>query len=300
MPTLPAPLIVRRAHAEEAGALAALLGRAYPTETWDAAGTARELFGDETVKATLVVAAAGRLIATASLQVHPEAPACGWLRWVATEQDRRREGLARALVIGVLAIAERAGCREARLRTTTDRLAAIALYSQLGFEPLVRSEPEREAWERVLIFAHQQGGTMSAPSVVATEPGTNEVVVRRFFELMDAHRFDELESVFAPDLRFQLGSATMTREGLISFIRGFYDAFPDWRHHVEDLFSSGTRVVARAADHGTHRGDFQGIPATGRTITLGQIAIYEIADGRIVEAWEQADVAGLMAQLTAS
>src|SRR5919202_643812 len=152
MPILTAPLVIRRAEVAEAGPLAALLGRAYPTETWDAAGTEHELFGDGTVRATLVVAAGGRLIATASLQVHPDAPECGWLRWVATEQDRRREGLARALVIGVLAIAGRAGCREARLHTETDRLAAIALYLELGFEPLVRSDPEGEAWEQVIRF----------------------------------------------------------------------------------------------------------------------------------------------------
>src|SRR3982751_1734779 len=87
MPILTGSLMVRRAHVAEAGALAALLGRAYPTETWDAANTERELFGDETVRATLVVAAEGRLIATASLQVPPDAPECGWLRWVATDLD---------------------------------------------------------------------------------------------------------------------------------------------------------------------------------------------------------------------
>ena len=152
MPILPASLIVRRARVEEAGALAALLGRAYPTETWDAAGTEQELFGDETIRATLVAAAEGRLVATSSLQVHPDAPECGWVRWVATEEDRRREGLARALVIGVLAIAQQSGCREARLHTETDRLPAIALYLQLGFEPLVRSDLEREAWKQVISF----------------------------------------------------------------------------------------------------------------------------------------------------
>lgn len=158
MPILTASLMVRRAQVEEAGLLAGLLGRAYPAETWDAASTEQELFGDETIRATLVVAAEGRVIATASLQVLPDAPECGWLRWVATEQDRRREGLARALVIGVLAIAEQAGCREARLHTESDRLAAIALYLQLGFEPLVRSDPEREAWEQVIGFLHVNAG----------------------------------------------------------------------------------------------------------------------------------------------
>ena len=152
MPILAAPLLVRRAHVEEAGALAARLGRAVEAETWDAAGTERELFCDETVRATLVVAAEGRLVATASLQVRPDVPECGWVRWVATDLSRRREGLARALVIGVLAMARQAGCWEARLRTQTDPLAAIPLYVQLGFEPLVRSDPEREAWEQVIRF----------------------------------------------------------------------------------------------------------------------------------------------------
>ena len=44
------------------------------------------------------------------------------------------------------------GCREARLRTGTDRLAAIALYLQLDFEPLASSDSEREAWEEVISF----------------------------------------------------------------------------------------------------------------------------------------------------
>lgn len=139
--------------------MATLLRRAFPAESWDAVGTERELFSDETVRATLVVAAEGRLMATASLQVRPDLPQCGWVRWVATDLDRRREGLARALVTGVLAMAGEAGCRDARLRTQTDRLEAIALYLQLGFEPLVRSGPERDLWERVLrVVSGEAGG----------------------------------------------------------------------------------------------------------------------------------------------
>jgi GNAT superfamily N-acetyltransferase len=165
LPILAAPLLVRRARVEEAGALAALLGRAFAAETWDTAGTVRELFGDETVRATLVVAAEGRLVATASLQVHPDVPECGWVRWVATDLDWRREGLARALLIGVLAMAGQAGCREARLRTRTSPLAAIPLYLGLGFEPLVRSNGEREVWERVIrLLSGEVGGRAGPPA----------------------------------------------------------------------------------------------------------------------------------------
>jgi mycothiol synthase len=158
LPLLAAPLVVRRAHVAEAGALAALLGRAFEAEQWDAAGTERELFCDATVRATLVVAAEGRLVATASLQVRPDVPACGWVRWVATERDRRREGLARAVVSGVLALAGHAGCREARLHTSTDRLAAIRLYVQVGFEPLALGDAERAVWERVLRLLRGEAG----------------------------------------------------------------------------------------------------------------------------------------------
>lgn len=150
MPMLPAPLVIRRAQAEEAGALSVLLGQAFPGETWEAAGTERELFSDETVKATLVVADEGRLLSTASLQVRPDDPECGVVHWVATDRDRRREGLARAVVTGVFRMAEQAGCREARLRTHTYPLAAIPLYLQLGFEPLVTDDSEREVWQRVI------------------------------------------------------------------------------------------------------------------------------------------------------
>jgi GNAT superfamily N-acetyltransferase len=150
IPILPAPLVVRRAQVAEAGALAALLGQAFEGEVWDAAGTERDLFGDETVKATLVVADEERLLSTASLQVRPADPECGWVHWVATDRDRRREGLARALVIGVLRMGEQAGCREARLRTHTYPLAAIPLYLQLGFKPLVTDDSEREVWQRVI------------------------------------------------------------------------------------------------------------------------------------------------------
>jgi GNAT superfamily N-acetyltransferase len=127
LPILPPPLVVRRAGMAEAGALATLLVKAFPAEVWEAAGTERELFGDQTVKATLVVADEGQPLPTASLQVRPDDPECGVVHWVATDLDRRREGLARAVVIGVLRMAEQAGCREARLRTHTYPLAAIPL-----------------------------------------------------------------------------------------------------------------------------------------------------------------------------
>lgn len=150
MPTLKAPLVLRGGRVADAAALATLLGRAYEGEVWESAHVERELLGDPTVRETLMVASGERLIATASLQVRPDTPDCGWVRWVATNPDRRREGVARTLVIGVLGVASRAGCQDARVDTRTDRLAAIQLYLGLGFEPLVTTDAGREVWALVL------------------------------------------------------------------------------------------------------------------------------------------------------
>jgi mycothiol synthase len=150
MPALAAPLASRHAGLNDAAALARLLGRALEGEVWEPAHVEGELLCDPTVRGTLVVASGERLIATASWQVRPDAPERAWVRWVATDPDRRREGLARTLLVGVLAMAIGAGCRDARLGTRTDRLAAIRLYLRLGFEPVVTSDADRDAWAPVL------------------------------------------------------------------------------------------------------------------------------------------------------
>ena len=170
MPHVGGPLEVRRARVEDAGALSSLLGSAFEGETWDPAGVERELLCDPTVRAVLVVAAGSRLVSTASLQVRPESPGSGRVRWVATNPGWRRKGLARAVVVGVLKLAAQAGCMDAYLETRTDRLAAIALYMKLGFEPLVAEDWEcasavsafhvvpRGVWARVMGALRSQAG----------------------------------------------------------------------------------------------------------------------------------------------
>jgi len=149
VPALPEQLVVRHAQVEEAESLAGLCGRAYTAEIWEPDSTEQELFHDDTVRAVLVVTDADRLLATASLQVNPAVPYSGRVRWVATEQQWRRRGLARALVVNLLEIAKKEGCKEAHLRTTTDLLGAIGLYLQLGFEPVMSSDRDRDTWKQL-------------------------------------------------------------------------------------------------------------------------------------------------------
>lgn len=50
-------------------------------------------------------------------------------------------------------------------------------------------------------------------------------------------------------------------------------------------------------DTGTHRGEFLGIPATGRRISTQEFAVYRVEEGKFVEAWVAADNLHLAQQL---
>ena len=126
----------------------------------------------------------------------------------------------------------------------------------------------------------------------------NQTTVLRFMELVDAKELDRLEEVVAPDVKFHLGNSLLDLDELRGLITSVHEAFPDFTHSVEEIHTVGNdRVVMRATDRATHQGEFEGIAPTGRQIEVGQIAIYQIVDGRIVEVWEQFDFHGLLEQL---
>ena len=87
------------------------------------------------------------------------------------------------------------------------------------------------------------------------------------------------------------------RDGVKQFFAALHEAFPDIRFKIEDQIAEGDRVVTRWVAHGTHRGHFQGIPATGREVRLSGIDIDCIAGEKVVECWTQLDELGLMQQL---
>ncbi|MDQ3779139.1 MAG: ester cyclase [Chloroflexota bacterium] len=86
-----------------------------------------------------------------------------------------------------------------------------------------------------------------------------------------------------------------------AFVPVFRTAFPDSHHTVEDLIAEGDKVVTRFTWSGTHRGEFMGVPPTGRRVAVGGIWIHRVEGGRIVEGrnWGQVDWLGLLQQLGA-
>jgi predicted ester cyclase len=87
------------------------------------------------------------------------------------------------------------------------------------------------------------------------------------------------------------------RGGQRAAVDYFLAAFPDLRHEVELILAEGDLVAAHQRWRGTHGGEFMGVAATGRAVDFTSTAVLRIEGGQIAEAWDEVDVAGLMAQL---
>jgi steroid delta-isomerase-like uncharacterized protein len=77
----------------------------------------------------------------------------------------------------------------------------------------------------------------------------------------------------------------------------FSTAFQDTKLTIEGIIAEGDRVMTRVKITGTHKGDFEGIPPTGKVLTLSAFTVFRLIDGKIAEEWEILDELGMMQQL---
>ena len=88
-----------------------------------------------------------------------------------------------------------------------------------------------------------------------------------------------------------------TPADLKAFASDIRAAFPDWHSTVEEMIVEGDRVAERWTGRGTHQGALQGIPPTGKRVTVSGVVFYRIEGGKIVEFRGQFDRMSLMQQL---
>jgi steroid delta-isomerase-like uncharacterized protein len=122
------------------------------------------------------------------------------------------------------------------------------------------------------------------------------------YELLSAGDVDGFGDLLADDFVEHEVSPGLepTKEGVKEFFRMYIAAFPDLRMEPEDVLASGDKVVARTRGTGTHRGDFMGMPASGKNIDVELIDIMRFGDdGLVREHWGVFDALKMMQQLGA-
>lgn len=86
-------------------------------------------------------------------------------------------------------------------------------------------------------------------------------------------------------------------QGFKGFVTVFRAAFPDLHYTVDDEIAEGDRVVQRTTASGTMKGDFQGMPASGKSASWQEIHITRFVDGKAVEHWGVVDQLSMLQQL---
>jgi steroid delta-isomerase-like uncharacterized protein len=127
----------------------------------------------------------------------------------------------------------------------------------------------------------------------------NKELVMSLWSAIDRNDFDKLKEITAENFAiYTPGLAEpMKLETVFQAIKTHYTAFPDWKHAIEDIVAEGDKVAVKLLQSGSHKAEFEGIPATDKRITLPTLCLITIADGKIKELYALEDYLGMYQQL---
>jgi len=130
----------------------------------------------------------------------------------------------------------------------------------------------------------------------------DKAVVRRFVdEFQTGHDQSVADELLAADFvdHSPFGPLSPDRNGVLALFGMLFAAFPDFRAEIHQQFADGDTVITRKTFHGTHQGEFMGIPRSGREVAFDVIDVVRVREGKMVEHWNVVDAMALMTQLGA-
>jgi steroid delta-isomerase-like uncharacterized protein len=129
-----------------------------------------------------------------------------------------------------------------------------------------------------------------------------EASMRRFFEIVNSGEVDQLIDLLADDFveHEEMPGMPTGREGTKQLFKMMAAAFPNMNWDPQDILVDGDKAVARVRFSGTNDGEFMGMPATGKSVSVQVIDIVRFnEDGLACEHWGVFDLMGVMTQLGA-
>jgi predicted ester cyclase len=127
----------------------------------------------------------------------------------------------------------------------------------------------------------------------------NKVLVLQFYKTFDDRQMDRALELLAPNFTAHMAGMPkpLNRQEFQQFGLSFYLAFSQGQHIFDEIVVAEDKVVTCGMFIGNHVGEFQGLPPTGKQISLAIMHIDRVENGKIVEHWGQGDALGLMQQL---
>jgi steroid delta-isomerase-like uncharacterized protein len=176
------------------------------------------------------------------------------------------------------------------LLTTLVLLTALALSACRPQTVLVEKEVTKEVTRVVT----------EEKVVKATVEARNKELFRKALAALDEGDLDTFRDLLSSDYVCHFAGypeVSVDRDSTIEMIQAFSPAFPDMTRVIEDLVAEGDKVATRITFQATHRGEFRGIPATGRKVTYSSVHIATIVEGIFKESWVIEDTLGFLRQI---
>ena len=175
----------------------------------------------------------------------------------------------------------------------------------VSFGRTMRTREHLMLWLAVGAFVACAGAPMSIAAAQSREAPTpavaaqNKAVVRRWIEDgFNKKVMTVVDALFAESVIIN-GSA-VPRAGVKQNMSRHITAFPDLRVTIEEIVAEGNNVGIWYVVEATQKGEFEGIPATGKQVKWSGCDLLRLENGRIVEARFLSDSLGLMRQLGAT
>lgn len=89
------------------------------------------------------------------------------------------------------------------------------------------------------------------------------------------------------------------KDGVKFYINAIRTAFPDLTVTLDPALADGDLEASHVVLSGTHRGEFLGIPPSGKSVRFSSADIIRIQDGKVAEHWGSSDTLSLMQQIGA-
>ncbi|WP_395295921.1 ester cyclase [Kitasatospora hibisci] len=169
-----------------------------------------------------------------------------------------------------------------------------------SYEEAMRNSnlPETDRIFREMVALCEEPPTFTDLDVVR-DTQFNKAVAARMFAEMSKGNVDVMDELVAEDYHdhdFANQRDTVGLAAIKAEAAGYLAAF-DFTFTVERQLADGDEVATRWSWTARHKGDFMGIPATGKTVTGGGTTTFRFEDGKIKEGWWHWDVMGVMRQL---
>jgi len=128
---------------------------------------------------------------------------------------------------------------------------------------------------------------------------TQKMIERIPLEVINNNKFELIDELYATDYVEHTPQPGFppTREGFKQTAIALKKAFPDLRYTIDDVVDGGDRIVHRLTASGTMKGEFGGMPATGKHATWTEIHIGRVVNGRLTEHWGVIDQLSMLIQL---